>query len=171
MIERWQSCMDGWYEVSSLGRVRRARPGCATRSGFILSQRDDVRSGYPTVSLKCGGVLHVTKYVHSLVAEAFIGPRPDGLQVNHKNGIKADNRADNLEYLTPSENRLHAFRTGLQRAACGERVGSAKLDDATVLAIRADYAAGLQQLEIARSRGMRLGMVHCVVKRKTWRHL
>lgn len=58
--------------------------------------------------------------VHSLVALAFIGERPGGYQINHKDGNKFNNHVDNLEYCTASENQQHAIRTGLRRIHRGE---------------------------------------------------
>ena len=51
---------------------------------------------------------------HVLVAEAFLGLRPDGLEINHKDGVKHHCALSNLEYATKSENGAHAWRTGLQ---------------------------------------------------------
>ena len=48
-------------------------------------------------------------FAHHLVAAAFLGPRPLGMQINHKNGIKTDNYFTNLEYVTPSQNSWHAY--------------------------------------------------------------
>ena len=55
----------------------------------------------------------VCRYVHHLVAEAFIGARPQGFQLNHLDGVKANNAAKNLEYTTPMQNIHHAIRLGL----------------------------------------------------------
>jgi hypothetical protein len=80
-------------------------------------------SGYPTVALGRGR----TRTVHSLVAEAFIGPRPHGMEVRHINGVRTDPRRVNLCYGTRSENILDAVAHGTwnstQRLAHLRRVG------------------------------------------------
>jgi hypothetical protein len=53
---------------------------------------------------------------HRMIWESVHGPIPDGMQINHINGVKTDNRLANLELATPSENLLHAYRLGLRRA-------------------------------------------------------
>jgi hypothetical protein len=71
--------------------------------------------GYFSVDLYKNGI-RTRKRIHRLVAMAWI-PNPDGLpQVNHRNGIKSDNRVENLEWVTPRTNILHAFETGLNRS-------------------------------------------------------
>lgn len=107
------------YAVSSLGQVRNIRLG-GTRRGHILSPQIDKR-GYIACYLWDGSNRHIG-LVHRLVAAAFIGPCPIGLQVNHKDGVKANNHPDNLEYVTSKENHAHAIRMGL--APTGDRNGS-----------------------------------------------
>lgn len=94
------------FLVSSLGNVmhaknRKLRATCIDKGG------------YPRVGLTKPGGSKVYK-VHHLVALAFIGPRPDGAVVNHIDGVKTNNRSDNLEYATPRGNLIHAFRSGLR---------------------------------------------------------
>lgn len=72
---------------------------------------------------------------HRAIWEAANGPIPPGMQINHINGIKHDNRLENLEVVTPSENILHAYATNLA-SAVGEKNGRAKLTARDVLAIR-----------------------------------
>jgi hypothetical protein len=50
--------------------------------------------------------------IHDLIATAYLGTRPDELCVNHKNGVKTDNRPENLEYVTLAENTRHSMRIG-----------------------------------------------------------
>ena len=70
-------------------------------------------TGYYCVWL-CNNTKHFNKLIHRLVAEAFIPNPLCKKTVNHKNGIKTDNRVENLEWCTYSENILHAFKTGLK---------------------------------------------------------
>lgn len=71
-------------------------------------------SGRLSVSLSVGGKER-TFDVHTLVAEAFLGPRPVGLEINHIDGVATNNRSDNLEYCTRRENMRHAYRLGLSK--------------------------------------------------------
>lgn len=83
------------YEVSSLGRVRSWKRGY----GALLKCAPD-SAGYPRVVLDSASRYNV----HRLVAAAFIGPCPEGKEVDHVNTVRADNRAENLQYLTRREN-------------------------------------------------------------------
>lgn len=111
-MEKWMSIPDhSEYEVSDSGRIRRAVAGRKTYIGKVLADHR-VSSGYRKVSLtKAGKVLQ--RYVHRLVMAAFVGPAPDGHEVNHIDGDKANNALANLEYVTRSENMRHAIRVGL----------------------------------------------------------
>lgn len=110
---------EGVYQVSNLGRVKRLNSYRVSSHGSksfvserILKPTPD-KDGYPSVALgKYGG----TKKIHRLVASVFI-PNPQGLpQVNHKNEIKSDNRAKNLEWCTSQYNNTygsHSIRAGI----------------------------------------------------------
>lgn len=69
--------------------------------------------GYPLVNLTAGKGKRTTHTVHSLVAEAFIGSRTPNHEINHKDGCKTNNHVSNLEYVIPSDNVRHAYKTGL----------------------------------------------------------
>lgn len=128
-IEVWKPIKDyeGLYEVSSLGRIRSldkvVRSGIKnsvfrTIKGRILKPRED-KYGYACITLS-KNLKTKNYFIHRLVAISFI-PNPENKkQVNHKNGVKCCNVLSNLEWNTLSENRQHAYDSGLQKAPNGE---------------------------------------------------
>lgn len=105
---------EGYYSVSNIGRVRRDAGGPGARAGLVLRPKRNAKTGYLTVSLFRGGD-GCSHTVHTLVAAAFIGVRPNGWTVNHIDGDKLNNRPSNLEYVTRGDNARHAWETGLAR--------------------------------------------------------
>lgn len=83
--------------------------------------------GYYTVSVFGSDIS-----VHKLVVEAFIGKIPEGMEVNHIDGIKTNNDISNLEICTRSENMIHAHSNGLcRKKAKGEKHGMSTISDET----------------------------------------
>jgi hypothetical protein len=101
--------------------------------------------------------------IHCLVMDAFVGACPTGLEVNHKNGVPTDNRLDNLEYMTRSENRLHALHE--------LGVGNIKLDDDKVLAIKHMIAAKVLYSAIAAQFSISRATVVQIQQGITWKHV
>lgn len=115
-IQGW----NGFYQVSDKGEVKSQK--CIKKQGFD-------KNGYKTVMLINRPKKKLCK-VHRLVWEAFNGPIPDGMQVNHINEDKADNRLENLNLMTPKENVN--WRTGIKRSAKKrQRPVTQYLDDGT----------------------------------------
>ena len=104
--------------------------------------------------------------VHAIVALAFIGPCPDGHEVNHKNFVKHDNRAENLEYVTRSENLLHRSSAGIGR---GESNGTSKLKRADVVAIRKRHTNGEGYKNLGKAFGVSWECIRNIVKGRVWK--
>lgn len=169
MDEVWKPVVgyEGWYSVSSQGRVRRDKGGIrGARVGRILRPQLFGQSRYPGVVLARSADDHTPRYVHDLVAAAFIGPKPAGLEVNHKDTDKNNSRADNLEYETPKGNMNHAVRAGA--IPTGEDSPLAKLSNADVAAIRARLDMGdVSQRVLADEYGVTQTLISRIKLRKT----
>lgn len=157
--------IEGWsYEVSSDGEVRNS-------SGKVLKGGWRSRGEYRAVSLVRwvdGKREQVNIAIHHLVMRWFIGPRPPGHVINHKNGIKTDNRLENLEYCTPRDNREHAKAMRLYQS--GARCSWSKLNEEDVLLIRRVREAGLSYLRIARAFGVSKKAITQIFAGKNWKH-
>lgn len=107
MEEIWKDVdrYDGLYQISNFGRVR-------NNKGLLMAQKPS-KDGYVRLLLFKRGK-YKAEYVHILVANAFI-PNPESKpEVNHIDCCKSNNRADNLEWVTRSENHYHAVNNGLK---------------------------------------------------------
>src|SRR5690349_7950956 len=133
--EEWRP-IPGWedyYAASTLGRIKRiAKRNC----GHIM-KRGRLLKGYPAATLTRPDRKPLTATLHGLVAAAFIGVRPLGLEVNHKDGNKMNTRPDNVENVTPKRNKQHAAEMLL--GYVGEKNGSAKLTADDVMELRRLY--------------------------------
>ena len=169
--EIWKDVVgyEGLYQVSNMGRVKRVAGGHGATPGLVLKPWLD-KYGYLTVGL-CRDRKRAHARVHRLVAEAFLGqaPSPEH-EANHKNGIKTDNRVENLEWVTPLENNMHAAENGLK--ARGEAHGSARLTEDDVKEIRRLHAAGQRtQAELGEMFGVSQATISAIVRRETWQHI
>jgi hypothetical protein len=187
-VEEWRPVvgMEDVYSVSSLGRIRRDKPGIATEVGHILCLSKNP-GGYLKVSLYPGGGKKTRRYrmIHCVVAEAFLGPRPVGFVVNHKDGQKANNHSSNLEYVTPKRNIEHAQEMGLSpkmdraymyehgfKWRYGDKHYASKLDADKVREARRLYAdGGISFDRLARRYGVSFSTIRDAILRIAWKHV
>lgn len=163
--EEWRPVVgfETHYAVSSLGRIMRVAGGKAARPGRILKPTPNA-GGYPTVWLSVNGIHHA-RMVHLLTAQAFIGP-PYGREVNHKDANKLNPAMTNLEYATRRENADHAMAFGLYNK--GTQCYNAVVTPLEVRGVRAAYAKGETQKNIAAHYGIGKHIVQSIVTGKAW---
>lgn len=169
-LERWRPVVgfEDTYAVSSLGRVRREAPGRGTQVGRLLRPQPAAGGRYPGVTLMGPDGRQYSRYVHELVAEAFLGPCPEGQEVDHKDTDRWNPAVSNLEYVTRGENIARALANGV--AAVGRMMRNAKLTDQAVREIRA-LRGVVPQSELARRYGVSPSAVSSVQRRERWRHV
>ncbi len=167
--EVWKPVLgfEGRYSVSNFGRVRRDLKACGTQAGKIFALNAN-SSKYIQVKLRDESKKQQSFLVHRLVAEAFIGPRPLGMQIDHKDGLRTNNAASNLEYVHPKENVRRAMSMGLINKN-GENHPQAKLNNEKVRAIRDLNSQGASSTAIAKKFGVSLSTVSLIVLQKTWK--
>ena len=161
--EKYEIDVDGnvwsWKNLTT-GKVRKLKTGkCSNGYHHVILYKNNERKNIS---------------IHRLVASAFI-PNPEKKStVNHINGIKTDNRIENLEWATQLENIRHAIKTGLRNTK-GIKHRDAKLTPEIVREIRSIYAARTSRYWGARSLAKKYNVSHNVISdvalRQTWTHI
>lgn len=172
--EEWRDVIgyEGMYQVSSLGRVR----SCLTTASktrqtwHLLSLSRNGKESYAPmkVGLKRRGT-HKNRTVHSLVLEAFVGPRPAGYEGSHLDGNPAHNYVTNLKWETPSENCMRKEEHGTLLRGRDNR-GCAKLTEEQVLEIRR-LDGTMPRTHIAKRFKIDPSNVKKICDRRSWRYL
>lgn len=160
----------GRYDVSNLGRVR---SWCPSRRRLPIPRllspaQKSERAPYQCVGLFVDGRVRGVQ-VHTLVLEAFVGPRPAGLQAGHWDGDHRNNRLSNLSWITPKENGQDKVRHG--RSQRGERSASAKLTESQVRELRRRAALGEQFRRLAKEFGVSASAAAQIARGLRWGHV
>lgn len=168
-IEEWKPIAgyEGLYEVSNMGKVRSYQNfGNGLRKEPKVIKPSVNSYGYLCITL-CKNRTHKNKSIHRIVAETFIKTDDMGLQIDHVNGIKTDNRVSNLEWVTPKENTLRSVMLGLKPR--GEKHGNSKLKQKEVETIRELYKAGKHtQRQLGAIFGVCHSVIGDIVRNETW---
>jgi len=146
------------YSANTEGEVKGPK-------GFTLRVRPS-NSGHSYYSIR-----GVNRSGHRFVFECFCGVIPNGLEINHKNGVKQDNRLINLELTTRGQNLQHAHNMGLIRIPQGVNNEQSKLTENQVRWIREMHRLGWSQSKIAKHVPVHQATVGSIVRKERWKHL
>lgn len=160
--------IDGFprYRIGSDGSIWSSTPRRKDRPWKRLNPSRRGANKYLCVDLRNNGAKRRV-YVHVLVLEAFVGPRPDGMEACHGPNGKDDNSVSNLRWGTHRENIQDKIRD--KTLAKGTRHGMSKLHPSNAVEIRQMYVKFVPQEEIARVFGVSQATVWSICHNKTWR--
>lgn len=164
---------EGLYYATSDGKIFSYAKEWVTGEYHIKFKRPEselkqsINRGYYRLGLTKDGRQKYFK-VHRLIALAFIPNEENKPFINHKNGIKTDNRAENLEWCTAKENVQHAFNAGLFNSRKGEKNSNAILNESQVIEIR---ASGLKCTELGKIYNVRPEMISHIRNRRNWKNV
>lgn len=167
---------EGYYMVSTFGRVMSLKRKVRNSSYSYRIVKSSIRKqhingrGYLSLFL-IKAPIKKSFVTHRLVAQSFL-PNPENKpQVNHIDGNKLNNDLINLEWCTSSENRLHAFREGIQTPVRGDDRSDSKLTNKKVIEILKCLKEGVTGRSLANKYGVSTTIISLVKSNKTWKHI
>lgn len=163
-MEIWKDVngYEGLYKVSNQGNILIVKK---KRNQNLLK----AKNGYLLVDLYKNG-LKKRISSHRLVALHFLTNTENKPQVNHINGIKEDNRVENLEWVTASENQIHSINNGLKKIIFGENCKYAKITQKEASEIKYGYQNVLHK-DIAKIYNISRTTVIDIRKARSWKHI
>ncbi len=167
-MEVWQNIagFEGLYQISNFGRVKSLSRKGRPKEIFLKQTKD--KHGYLMVCL-CKNSIPYTKRIHSLVANHLVPNPNDSPVVNHLNGIKTDNKVENLEWVTAAQNQQHSFRMGLQKMGKGSENPNAILTLEQVKEIRRLYVpTKYSQRRLAKEFNVSRSCIDDIVTNRNW---
>ena len=159
-MEIWKDIegFEGKYQISNKGNVR-------NNTKLMVPQK--TKFGYLKIRLSKNNIAK-GYFMHRLVAKSFISNPNNKPQVNHKNGDKLNNTADNLEWMTQAENNKHAYDAGLKPNKIGTNNSNCKLTEADVINIR---NSNKSPKELAVIYNMSRNNIVDILNKKRWSHI
>lgn len=142
--------------------------------GYLITECGDFYSSSGkllklTISKSTGYIMYSKGSAHRLIWETFKGPIPEGMVINHKNGIKTDIRLENLEVVTHSENTLHAYQNGFAKGKAGEENSGAKLTQENFEEICNKLMMGYSNYDISLEYGIHDRYVSLIRHKHRWK--
>jgi hypothetical protein len=181
MNELWKAIpgYEGFYEVSSLGRVKSLARKCNHPFRKNLKEKilkNRMSSGGHVAVVLCDDKHRVYGPVHRLVLQAFVGPCPPNMECCHNNGIPDDNRVENLRWDTRRSNHLDRMKHGVwvqnKVIPClGEAARHSKLKNEDVRRIREAALFGARKSDLSRAYEIKQSHIIDIIKRRAWRHI
>jgi hypothetical protein len=166
---------EGLYQVSNLGRVKGLPKQVKMPNGSLKFYTEYIKksciskTGYERMTLNKNGVRR-NHTIHKLVYDSFIGIKIKKHQINHIDGNKLNNKINNLEYITASENIKHAFRIGLKKSFLGNTHANSKISRDVAIKIKYDHK-NLYQWQVAEKYNVSQQLVGLIRSGKRWPHI